>query len=247
MVVLARPRRSPGTRRWCSSRSSRSCSGSAETLFDNSAPVDPAERRRHATSLEVANGRLYAAEVVTNQFVGPPLGAFLFAATAAAPFFLDAGIVRASRRSSCSGSAARSVRCARRRRAARPTIRGRHRGRAPLAPPPPSSSRTLALALGVINMLDAATLAVLVLYALEVLGLSQTGYGLLLTAGGLGGLAGQLPGPRVSAKLGPGTFLILADPRVRRRDPGPRALGEPHRGRRVASSCSGRSASAGTS
>ena len=64
--------------------------GSAETLFDNSAQsILPSIVERD--SLETANGRVYAAEVVTNQFVGPPVGAFLFAATAAAPFFLDAG------------------------------------------------------------------------------------------------------------------------------------------------------------
>lgn len=40
--------------------------------------------------LQVANGRLYAAEEAANRFAGPPLGSFLFAAAAAVPFLFDA-------------------------------------------------------------------------------------------------------------------------------------------------------------
>jgi Transmembrane secretion effector len=40
--------------------------------------------------LEQANARLYGAEIVTNRFVGPPLGGLLFAAAVSAPFLLDA-------------------------------------------------------------------------------------------------------------------------------------------------------------
>ena len=58
--------------------------GSAETLFDNAAQsILP--NLVHRDALEIANGRMYEAEIVANQFVGPPLGALLFAATAAAP------------------------------------------------------------------------------------------------------------------------------------------------------------------
>jgi MFS family permease len=182
--------------------------GSAETLFDNAAQsLLPSVVDRDA--LEVANGRLYAAEVVTNQFVGPPLGAFLFAAAAATPFVLDAssfgisalvvlglrGSFRPERPVAAGGS--------------RPSMRAdiaeglrwlRHH----------ELLRTVALALGVINMLEAGVLAVFVLYSLEVLGLSQTGYGVLLTAGGIGGLAGSFLARSVSAKVGAGTFMIVA-------------------------------------
>jgi Na+/melibiose symporter-like transporter len=41
--------------------------------------------------LEKANGRLLAGEIVTNQFSGPPLGAFLFGISAALPILVDAG------------------------------------------------------------------------------------------------------------------------------------------------------------
>ena len=64
--------------------------GVAETLFDNAAQsILPALVPRPA--LERANGRLMAAETVTNQFVGPPLGGALFSVAAAAPILLDAG------------------------------------------------------------------------------------------------------------------------------------------------------------
>jgi predicted MFS family arabinose efflux permease len=182
--------------------------GSAETLFDNAAQsLLPSVVDRDG--LEVANGRLYAAEVVSNQFVGPPLGALLFAAAAAAPFLLDA---------SSFGIAALVVL----------GLRGSFRPDRPVAVGESRPSiradiaeglswlrhhellRTVALALGVINMLETGVLAVFVLYSLEVLGLSQTGYGVLLTTGGIGGLAGSFLARKVSAKVGAGTFMIVA-------------------------------------
>ena len=157
----------------------------------------------------MANGRLYAAEVVTNEFVGPPFGAFLFAAAAAAPFFVDAGSfgvaavvvlgMRGSFRPIREPAAGET----------RPSIRAdiaeglrwlrRHR-----------LLRTLALALGVLNLLSAGVFAILVLYALEVLDLSKQGYGFLLSAAGVGALAGSLLARRLSAWWGPGTLLIVA-------------------------------------
>ena len=64
--------------------------GMAETVFDNaSQAILPSLVADDA--LETANGRLEGAEIVANQFVGPPLGAWLFGLAASAPFFLDAG------------------------------------------------------------------------------------------------------------------------------------------------------------
>ncbi len=182
--------------------------GSAETLFDNAAQaILPNVVARD--TLETANGRLYAAEVITNQFAGPPLGAFLFAAASAAPFIVDAGSfgiaalvvlglrgsfrpVRAGvadgTRSSIRADISEGLRWLRRHRLL----------------------RTLAIVLGVLNLLEAAVMAVLVLYALEILDLSKPDYGFLLTAGGVGALAGSLLGRRLSAWMGPGTLLVVA-------------------------------------
>lgn len=64
--------------------------GTFETLFDNAAQtILPSLVRRN--QLEKANGRLLAGEIVTNQFSGPPLGAFLFGISAALPILVDAG------------------------------------------------------------------------------------------------------------------------------------------------------------
>ncbi|MFA9447000.1 MFS transporter [Egicoccus sp. AB-alg6-2] len=64
--------------------------GTFEVLFDNAAQaLMPAVVSR--AQLEKANGRLFAGEIVTNQFAGPPLGALLFGIAAALPLLLDAG------------------------------------------------------------------------------------------------------------------------------------------------------------
>jgi MFS family permease len=182
--------------------------GCAETVFDNAAQaILPNVVARAA--LQTANGRLYAAEVVTNQFMGPPLGAFLFAAAAAAPLWLDAGSF---------GLAAVLVLSMRGSfRPTRETMVGQ-------APPSIRADiaeglrwlrrhellRTLAVVLGVLNLLDSGVVAILVLYSLEVLDLSQQGFGILLTAAGVGALAGSLFAQRLSAWMGPGRLLVVA-------------------------------------
>lgn len=64
--------------------------GTAETLFDNAAQaiMPSVVAKEH---LEKANGRLYGVEMLANNFAGPPLGGFLFAVAASAPFLLDTG------------------------------------------------------------------------------------------------------------------------------------------------------------
>lgn len=62
--------------------------GTGETLFDNAAQaIMPSVVRRD--QLESANSRLYAAQVASFEFVGPPLGALLFATAAEVPFVVD--------------------------------------------------------------------------------------------------------------------------------------------------------------
>ena len=64
--------------------------GFAEVLYDNAAQtilpaiVEP-------EGLETANSRMWGAEMVMNQFVGPPLGSVLIGVAFALPFFFDAG------------------------------------------------------------------------------------------------------------------------------------------------------------
>lgn len=177
--------------------------GTTETLFDNAAQaIMPSVVRRE--QLEKANGRLFAAEIVSNQFAGPPLGGFLFGVAAAAPFLLDAGTFAA---------AAAFVLA----------MRGSFRPKRPEGSPETTLVaeigeglrwlwghrliRTLAIMLGIFNMTFAATEAIMVLFAQEVLGLGGFGFGLLATAGAVGGLVGGFVADRIVAVLGAGRAL----------------------------------------
>ncbi len=177
--------------------------GTLETLFDNaSQAIIPALVSRER--LERANSRLYAAEIVTNELAGSPLGGFLFGLAAAVPFLLDAGTYAAA--------AALIL-----------SLRGEFRSERPEGTPPTTLVdeigeglswlwshgliRTLAIMLGVFNMTFAATEAILVLFAQDVLGLGSFGYGVLFTSTAVGGLIGSLTADKIVAWLGPGRAL----------------------------------------
>ena len=177
--------------------------GTLETLFDNaSQAILPAVVPRDR--LERANSRLYAAEIVSNQLAGPPIGGFLFGVAAAVPFLLDAGTFAAA--------AALIL-----------ALRGQFRPERPEGAPPTTLVaeigeglrwlwnhrliRTLAIMLGVFNVTFAATDAIFVLFAQDVLGLGSFGYGVLLTSGAVGGLIGSLMADRIIAWLGSGRAL----------------------------------------
>jgi len=175
--------------------------GSAATIFDNAAQaILPSVVERGA--LETANSRLYAAEIVTTSFIGPPLGALLFAVAATLPFLLDAGSF---------GLAALLV----------VALHGTFAADRPEAPAAIRHDiaegvrwlwrhrllRSLAIGLGVLNLASTAAMATFVLYALDVLHISKVGYGVLLTTGAIGGLFGTLVVTRMSKRLGAGTML----------------------------------------
>ena len=178
------------------------CLGTAETLFDNaSQAILPAVVQRSA--LEVANSRLQSVEIVTRDFVGPPLGAVLFGLAAVAPFAVDSvsfglGAVLVL---TLSGSF-RVERTGPPTRIRTDIAEGlrwlwRHR-----------LIRTMAIMLGVWNLMSAATMAVFVLFALDELGMSRTGYGLLFTAWAVGGLLGSLVATRVIDRVGHARALL---------------------------------------
>lgn len=177
--------------------------GTAETLFDNaSQAILPGIVPREC--LEAANGRLYAAQIVSNEFAGPPLGGFLFATAAALPFLLDAGTFAAA--------AALVL-----------AMRGRFKPRKEVGEPGTTLwqeigeglrwlwghrlLRTLAIMLGVQNMMIESVFAIFVLYAQDVLGLGSVGYGVLLASLAVGGVAGGLTAGGIIARLGPGLSL----------------------------------------
>ena len=180
--------------------------GTAETVFDNAAQaIMPAIVRKD--QLERANGRMYAAEFTANQFIGPPLGAFLFVAAAATPFFLDSAsfLISALLILSFTGSF----------RAPRDVDLPPTTMRADIAEGlrwlwNHKLFRTLAIMLGTWNALSTATFAIFVVFALEILDVGKVGYGILFSSLVIGSVAGSLTGSAVSRKLGQGKCLVLS-------------------------------------
>ena len=180
------------------------CLGSAETMFDNaSQAILPSVVER--SSLELANSRLQSVEIITRDFVGPPFGALLFGVATLTPFALDSASfgVAAVLVLTLTGSfrVERSGPPTRIRTDIAEGLRWLWRHRL---------IRTLAIMLAVWNLVSAASMAVLVLFALEELGTTRTGYGLLFTAWAVGGLLGSLVATRVIARLGHARSLITA-------------------------------------
>ncbi len=184
--------------------------GTAETLSDNAAlAILPAIVQRDR--LESANGRLYATQTIANEFAGPPLGGVLFVLLAATPFLLNAGwyalaaalvlLLRGQFHAQPAGRVAAG---------ARPSLRADIRAglrwfwsRRLL--------RTLGLMAGADNFFSAATTAIFVLYAQEVLGIGDAGFGLLLASGAIGGVAGGLVAARLAAWLGAGRAIFATN------------------------------------
>lgn len=182
--------------------------GLAEVLYDNAAQtilpsiVEP-------EGLEKANSRLWGAEIVMNQFVGPPLGSLLIGIAFALPFLFDAGTfaIAAALIFSLSGSFKVDRQ--------EPTTREIRPGfweeikegfRWLWANP---LLRPMAIILGFLNGIGSIVFATLVLFAQEALNVTTTTFAILMMAGAAGGVAGSLLAPRISEKIGSGTSLFL--------------------------------------
>ena len=178
--------------------------GTAETLFDNASQailpqVVPKDR------LGKANGRLQGTRLLANELAGPPLGALLFAVAASIPFLLNAGSFAAA--AALVLALRGKFKVERRTDASRTTLTSEileglewlFRRRL---------LRTLAAMSAMMNLAYAAGVSILVLYAGELLSLSALGYGLLLSCGAIGGVAGSLVSERIAVLLGEGRALF---------------------------------------
>jgi len=196
--------------------------GTAETFADlGSSSMLPSLVPREGLGL--ANARLQGSGLLTNQLVGPPIGAFLFALGMAFPFVADAagfalGAILMSRivvpRPSVAAAGA----------GARTTLDDIRtdlvEGFQWLRAHPPM--RTLALTIFAFNVTYGAAWAVLVLYARDRLGMSSVGFGLLTTAMAIGGIIGTTAYGRLERRFSladimragllieTGTHLVLA-------------------------------------
>jgi MFS family permease len=179
--------------------------GVGETLFDTSSqslmptivPLDELSR---------ANARLNAVELGTNQFVGPPVGGMLVAVAVAAPFgttavcYVVAGAILATMAGSFRAE----------RTAAPPRMRTdiaegvrylwRHR-----------VLRTLSVMVGVSLLTSTAAFALFPLFVVKPgpLGLSEFGFGVLLTTAAAGSMISSLVTERVEGALGRQRTLLL--------------------------------------
>lgn len=177
--------------------------GIAETLYDTSAQSllpQLVDRDR----LPRANSRLFAVELTAHEFVGPPVAGLLVAAGAVAAFTAPAALWLVALAVLWSVRGTFKV-----HREHRTTLRAdiaeglrfllRHR-----------LLRGLAVVVGLFNVANTASGAVLVLYAVgpgSAMGLTGQVFGLLLTAPAVGSLVGSLAAERVIAALGRGRSL----------------------------------------
>ncbi|MFB7370599.1 MFS transporter [Streptomyces sp. NPDC056222] len=189
---------------------------SIETLAENLSQAVVPDVAGSA-SLDSANSRLMGGQFVTTEFLGAPLGAFLFSTSHALPFALDtisfglsALLILSIRRSGAAGTAAAKDNAAAPaermtfRRLREQTAEGIRwlRGHRTL--------RTVCVLIGTLNFSILAVLSIAVLYALETLRIGENAYGLLMVLVAVGGLVGLLVAPLVVKRIGRGRTLQLA-------------------------------------
>jgi MFS family permease len=181
------------------------CAGAAQTIFDSAAQAFVADLVAEH-DLEHANGLLLSGQSLAKSFLGPALGALLFAWSPAGPFLLDA----------LSFAASASVLS---------MILYR---RAPKSSPPPRPGlgadiarglryiaerpvlRIFAVLTCVLSFASGLSTGVVVLFTLDVLHMSAAGFGLLIGCESSGLLLGSLLVHRVRYRIGRGAALRMS-------------------------------------
>lgn len=174
--------------------------GTLESAADNAAlalvPTIVAD-----SDLDRANGRISAAQLITDEFAGPPLGGLLFAIAAAAPIFVMGGLwgiagllalalpIRRRHSSSNIGSLSRPA-----------VWREAFEGTRCLSHHRVIGGLALVGALASVGYM--MPFSILVLFARDRLGVDDVGYGLILAGSALGGLAGSFITARVRERIG---------------------------------------------
>ena len=153
--------------------------------------------------LERANGQMWSTEKIMGRFVGPPLAGVLIATGIVVPFGFNAATLALA--IGIVWLIALPVR--------RPTEQKNFwpallegLGWMRLNPVIPK----LAIMVGVSNAVSVGGLTILVLYAQEVLHLTATGYGILLSCAAAGGVLGGLIAPDIARRIGMRASLVLA-------------------------------------
>jgi MFS family permease len=165
-----------------------------------------------SADLDRANGRLIAGQIVGNELAGPAAGGWLFGLTAAVPFAVNAGalgiavllLLTLPSVFQPAGQPAQQDSARTRATVRQDLAEGlawlrRH-----------SEIRDLTIAVGIISAMDAAWIAVLVLYVIQTLHQKPGAYGALLAIGAVGGIAAGAIGSRLTRRLGLWPVLLLA-------------------------------------
>lgn len=145
--------------------------------------------------LGIANSRLMLGQITANQLAGPPIGAALFTVGRALPFATQAICVALGAVLVARISVASPPRPEAREKAGRQIREGlrwlwRH-----------SAIRTLTITIVAFNVTFGAAWSVLVLYASERLDLGDIGFGLITTAGAVGGVLGSWAYGRIERRV----------------------------------------------
>jgi MFS family permease len=180
--------------------------GAGEVLVD-SALYSLVPRIVSEGKLEAANGRLGAAQLVGNELAGPPIGGLLFGLSMWGPFVVDAASFATSgallqgingdftprSEGSVTTSVWQDAKVGLRWLAGHDVL------------------RATAAGLGVINIASGSW-AILVLFSLEILDLTGVGFGLLVSATAVGGVAGSFLGERGARTIGRGRGMLCRWP-----------------------------------
>lgn len=174
--------------------------GTLESAADNAA-VSLVPGLVQKGKLDTANGRISAAQLIADEFAGPPLGGFLFAIAAAAPVYAMGGLWAAA------GLIALALPVHRGRpsEAVAPTARASV-WREAVAGVTWLAHHRLVGGLALIGALASIgymlPFSILVIFAQEQLGVDGVGYGLILAVSALGGLVGSFATARIRSRIG---------------------------------------------
>lgn len=178
--------------------------GAGEVIVDTSSQAAiPHLAPSGPGGLELANGRLVAAQTLLDQVVGAPVGAALFIAATALPFAVDTASFlvsalllslvrtplqpeRSTPRSSIRAELAEGFRVV----WTTPLLRG------------------LAVGVGLTNAVLSSTFAVLVIFVIEELDGTETSYGIMLGVAAVGGFLGALASSRIVKRIGRRTTIV---------------------------------------
>jgi predicted MFS family arabinose efflux permease len=184
----------------------------AGSALRNTAAAACVPRLVDSADLDRANGRLIAGQIVANELAGPAAGGWLFGLAAVLPFAVNAGalgiavllLLTLPSVFQPAGQPAQHDPARTRATVRQDLAEGlawlrRH-----------SEIRDLTIAVGVISAMDAAWIAVLVLYVSQILHQKPGAYGALLAVSAVGGIAAGAIGSRLTRRLGMWPVLLLA-------------------------------------